>query len=37
MPEDLIARIDSERGDVGRSRYMLRLLERGLKEVAKKK
>ena len=31
LPEELIERIDSERGDVNRSRFILRLIELGLK------
>jgi hypothetical protein len=28
LPNDLIQKIDSDRGDVSRSRYLLRLLEK---------
>jgi hypothetical protein len=40
FPESLIRRIDSERGDVNRSKFVLRLLEKGyenqIKEVTDK-
>jgi hypothetical protein len=32
LPIDLFLRIESERGDVGRSKYILRLLEKALDE-----
>jgi len=28
LPNDLMAKIDSDRGDISRSRYLLRLLEK---------
>jgi hypothetical protein len=28
LPKEIISQIDSERGDISRSRYMLRLLEK---------
>jgi hypothetical protein len=28
LPKEIISKIDSERGDISRSRYMLRLLEK---------
>jgi hypothetical protein len=35
LPNDLIHRIDNDRGDVSRSRYLLRLLEKVYKVDAK--
>jgi metal-responsive CopG/Arc/MetJ family transcriptional regulator len=33
LPEQIVERIDSEKGDVNRSRYILRLLEKAIEEV----
>jgi hypothetical protein len=35
LPNDLMQKIDSDRGDVSRSRYMLRLLEKAYQVDAK--
>ncbi|MGH9979358.1 MAG: hypothetical protein ACRD8Z_26515 [Nitrososphaeraceae archaeon] len=35
LPIDLFLRIESERGDISRSRYLLRLLEKALTEQNK--
>ena len=35
LPNDLMQKIDSDRGDVSRSRYLLRLLEKGYQVGAK--
>ena len=32
LPEDIIQEIDTQRGDVARSRYILRLIEASLKQ-----
>lgn len=32
LPEQIVQRIDSEKGDVNRSRYVLRLLEKAYKD-----
>lgn len=31
LPEELIEKIDTQRGDINRSRFILRLIELGLK------
>jgi hypothetical protein len=36
MPKTFITRIDSERGDIPRSRYVLRLIEEGIIEKEKR-
>jgi len=37
LPEELIAAIDEYRGDVTRSKYILRLIEEGLRQREKLK
>jgi hypothetical protein len=32
LPKEMIARIERERGDVSRSRYIMRLIEKGFKK-----
>jgi hypothetical protein len=36
LPIDLLRRIDTERGDVSRSRFLLRLIERRYREEQEK-
>jgi hypothetical protein len=36
LPSDLIQKIDTERGDISRSRYLLRILEKVYPEKGKK-
>jgi hypothetical protein len=32
LPKDIVSKIDSERGDISRSRYLLKILERNYRD-----
>ena len=34
LPEELLRKIDSERGDIPRSRFLLRIIERAYKDAS---